>query len=129
MKLEDLKSSKKPIIGNIEKYGNWIIGANGNNFIDTDDFDVGIFKIEKGYEGDSHIHKISSEFNLIIKGKCTVLIDGIKHKLSDGDFFFYPPGCKSCLKCTDNTILLCIKIPAATIPDKFYDEPKEDDDG
>lgn len=121
MNLEELKSAKKPIVGSADKCGSWIIGINKDKIIKTKEFEVGIFEIKKGHEGDLHFHKVAIEINYIIRGKCNVTIDGIRHKLFKGDYFIYPPNVKTNVKYTDDTILLCVKIPSVEGNDKFYD--------
>lgn len=128
MTLDEMKNIKKPIVGSTDKSPNWIIGINGDDkILKTKDFEVGVFIIKKGESGDFHYHKVSTEINYIIRGKCTVSIDGISHKLKDGDYFIYPPGVPTNVKYSTDTILLCIKVPSVEGNDKYYKDNIDDE--
>ena len=128
MTIDELKTKKEVIFGDLKDYKNWFLGAFSPAILNTKDFEIAIFDIPKGHTSDQHFHLIASELNLIISGACTVVNNGIKHKLKDGELFLFPPKVKTMVTYTKDTKLLVIKFPSVPFGDKFYSE-KQDDEG
>lgn len=127
MTLDEIRQNKNIIIDDMSKYGRWAIGNFKPSILKTEEFELGIFQIKKGEKGDGHWHT-AIELNFIIEGECVVVSEGIKHKLKTGQIFIYPPKVKSNVSYTKDTTLIVIKVPSLQ-NDKFYDGPKEEDEG
>ncbi len=122
-----MMDKKTVIISNLEKFKNWFIGDFENSFLRTKDFEVAVFKIKKGEKSDGHAHAHIVEINLIVSGEAVIVIDGIKHKLKEGDIFTFPPKVRTFVTYTKDTTLVCVKSPS--IPgDKIYIEKDGNDE-
>jgi len=103
---------KEVTFDRIENYGRWIFGDFRPALHRTKDFEVGLFRIPKGEKSVPHFHEITQEWNLIISGSCLVYSAGIKHKLGEGDIFFFDKGVVSNVEYTSDTVLVVIKVPS-----------------
>lgn len=130
MTLNEIKSKKEVVFGDLANYPKmWFLGAFNPAIINTNDFEAAIFDIKKNHESDLHWHEKATELNLVISGECLVTSNGVKTRLKSGGIFIFPPKVKTCVKYTKDTKLLVIKFPSIPFGDKFYDKPKEDDEG
>jgi quercetin dioxygenase-like cupin family protein len=80
----------------------------------TKDFEIGHHFYIKGFVGESHTHKISTEYNYILSGK---LIASGK-TLETGDIFIYEPNDVSNVTFLEDTNLIIIKTPS--VPQDKY---------
>lgn len=109
-------------IFNLADYKNgWIIGDFDPSLLRTKNFECAVHTYPKGHVSDGHFHKVATEYNLIIKGKCEVwseyLNKYIKMRKQDGWAYF--PGQKSNVRFLKDTTLLIIKCPSVK-GDKYY---------
>jgi len=104
-------------MNNLKDFKNgWVIGDFLPSLVQTKDVEAAVFYLQNGTQGDGHYHKISTEYNIIIKGSAEK--DG--KKLECGDIFTYLPYEKSYVRYTEDSILLVVKVPSSK-NDKFYD--------
>jgi len=64
-------------------YRGWFIGDFEPSVLRTEDFEVGVVKHKKGEEWKAHLHKRSTEYNLLLDGEMTIQ----KTKIKAGDIF------------------------------------------
>lgn len=103
------------LFANIKSYKNgWFIGNFEPTLFLTKDFEVAHHSYKKGFVGEPHIHKISTEYNYILSGKLIVS----NKELSIGDIFIYEPGEISNVVFLEDTELIIIKTPS--IPSDKY---------
>ena len=93
----------------------WIIGDFEPSILRTKDFEVGILTHKKGEIKPPHIHKISTEYNVLLEGE--VIIQG--KKLVKGDVFVLKEGEIADPNFLEDCIFLCVKVPS--LPDDKYD--------
>ena len=93
----------------------WIIGDFEPCIFRTKDFEVGVLTHKKGEIKPPHIHKLSTEYNVLLKGK--VIIQG--KELNTGDVFVLKKGEVADPNFLEDCTFLCVKVPS--IPDDKYD--------
>lgn len=103
---------KKDHISNYKK--GWLVGNFDPSLIHSTDIEVGIHLHKKDEKEDLHIHKLSTEYNLIIQGK--VVINGVE--FNDGDIFVVEPYMIIEARFIEDTKILVIKTPS--IPNDKY---------
>ena len=67
--------------------GGWFVGNFVPSVLCTDKFEIGYHKHKKGDDTQNHYHKLSTEINVIIKGK--MLVNG--EICLAGDIFVFEP--------------------------------------
>ena len=93
----------------------WVIGNFEPSLLKTNDFEVAVKTYNKGDKEEKHIHKIATEYTIIISGK--VKMNGIEYK--EGDIIILEPNEASNFECLeDNTKNVVIKTPCV-IGDKY----------
>lgn len=94
--------------------GGWFIGDFDNSVLKTKDFEVGYKSHPKDSNWDKHYHKIATEYNSILSGKCIVM----DRVLEQGDIFIIHPMEISKPVFLEDTVILTVKIPS--IPGDKY---------
>lgn len=103
------------IISNIKNYTNgWIIGDFSPSLLKTKEFEIAHHFYPKGFVGNSHTHRIATEYNYIVSGKLTAS----NITLTDGDIFIYEPYDISDVIFLEDTNLIVVKTPS--IPGDKY---------
>ena len=87
----------------------WFIGNFKPNVFKTKKFEIAIKYYKKGDYEVSHMHKISTEYTIIIKGK--VLMNDIKY--SKGDIIKISPNEYTDFKCLTKVITCVVKLPSS----------------
>jgi quercetin dioxygenase-like cupin family protein len=106
------------IKNNLENFiKGWFIGNFEPTLLSTQDFEIAIKKYKKGDYEESHFHKISTEYTIIVKGK--VKMNGIIYKTDD--IITIQPNEKTDFECLTNVITCVIKIPSSK-NDKYLSE-------
>lgn len=93
----------------------WFIGSFEPSILKTNDFEVGVVTHKKNEHWEEHYHKISTEYNVLLKGEMT--INGIR--LTEGDIFAIEPNESALPVFIEDCSILCIKVPSV-IGDKYY---------
>jgi hypothetical protein len=94
----------------------WIIGDFSPALFKTPNFEVGIHYHSKGTFGDKHIHKIATEFNIVVTGD--VMLDN-SIRIMNSSYWITEPNQQIDVCFLADTCLVVIKIPS--IPgDKHY---------
>lgn len=86
----------------------WIYGAFEPSLRFSRDTEVGILDFPAGYAPPDHMHKMASEFNLILSG--LVQVNGVV--LGSDDIFSFDAGERIRIFFVKDTRLLCIKSPS-----------------
>lgn len=86
----------------------WIIGDFIPSILRTQDFEVGILSHKKNEIWPIHIHKETTEINVLLSGKMTINEEIINPK----DVFIFYPGMISAPKFLEDCELICIKYPS-----------------
>jgi len=94
----------------------WFVGNFDKAIWRTDAFEVAYMFNPKGDLSEAHVHHISKELSLIIKGHVT--ING--EEFRDGDMFEIEPG-ETIGDChyLEDTYTVCVKTPSVPL-DKYY---------
>lgn len=102
-------------IDNIKNYiKGWFCGDFHPRLIHSKDIEIACHHYFAGFKSEPHIHKIATEYNLIING----LVE-IEDKLfKSGDFFIFEPNKYKQVKFIYDTDLIIIKTPSI-IGDKY----------
>ena len=88
----------------------WFIGNFEPSLYKTNDFEVAVKEYKKGDKEARHLHKIATEYTLIISGK--VKMNGIEYR--EGDIVIIEPNESCDFECLeDGTKNLVVKIPGA----------------
>lgn len=103
-------------VSNINSFNSgWLVGNFSPTLFKSSDVEIGHHTYPSGYISDRHYHKVSIEYNYILKGK--LIADG--QTLSTGDIFIYEPHEESNVFFLEETDLIIIKAPS--LPgDKYY---------
>lgn len=108
-------------VKNIKDFiGGWIIGDFDKSVLKTKDFEVGYKVHPKDDNWPEHFHKVATEYNVVISGKCIIM----GKELSEGDVFIIHPLEVSKPIFLEETTLLTIKVPS--VPGDKYIVNKED---
>jgi hypothetical protein len=92
----------------------WLVGDFLPALINSKDVEVGIKYYKKGDKETRHVHKISTEYTIIISGK--VLMNSSVY--NEKDIVKVLPGEYTDFNCLEDTITLVIKTPSV-IGDKY----------
>jgi quercetin dioxygenase-like cupin family protein len=92
----------------------WLVGDFEPSLFKTNEIEVGIKTYNSGAKEAKHVHKVSTEYTIILKGQVKML-DNI-YKV--GDIVVIPPGIANEFECLKNAMLLVIKTPSI-IGDKY----------
>jgi len=87
----------------------WFIGNFEPTLDNTDDFEVAIKRYKKADYEESHVHKISTEYTIIITG--TVIMNGKKY--TDDDIIVIEPGEYTDFECLTDVVTCCVKTPSS----------------
>jgi quercetin dioxygenase-like cupin family protein len=100
--------------------GGWFLGNFEPSIEKFSQFEIGIVKHHRGQKWDNHIHKVATEYNVILSG--TLRMQGqLLHK---GDIFVMKPYELSDSEFLEDCEILVIKVPS--VPgDKYCFIPKE----
>jgi quercetin dioxygenase-like cupin family protein len=94
----------------------WIIGNFEPTLLNTNDFEVAIKRYNAGDYENSHHHKISTEYTIIVEG--TVLMNEIEYKKDD--IIIIKPNESTDFKCLTDVTTVVIKTPSSK-DDKYID--------
>lgn len=92
----------------------WFIGFFDNSIVKTNNFEIAIKKYKIGDSENRHLHKIATEYTVIISGK--VLMNN--QKFISGDIIEIGPNESTDFYCLEDTITCVVKIPSLD-NDKF----------
>lgn len=92
----------------------WFIGFFDNSIVKTNNFEIAIKKYKTGDSETTHLHKIATEYTVIISGK--VLMNN--QKFISGDIIEISPNESTDFYCLKDTVTCVIKIPSLD-NDKF----------
>ena len=92
----------------------WIIGDFEPSILKTKDFEVGVITYKEGELKPPHIHKIATEYNVLLEGK--VVIQG--KELNKGDIFILKKGEIADPVFLDDCTILSVKVPSV-LGDKY----------
>jgi len=102
-------------IRNLSEFNNgWFLGFFDKSIIRTSDFEVA-YHIYQPHIAAPHIHKISTEINLIIRGRMKVGED----ILGPTDIFIFRPEEHSDIEFLEETELVIVKMPS--VPNDKYE--------
>ena len=97
----------------------WIIGNFDPSILNLKDVEVGIQEYKSGEIHEEHHHKLATEINVVIKGKCLVYLRSnnqdksyIENVFSSGDIFIVEPNESIQFESKEDCIILCIKYPS-----------------
>ena len=104
-------------IDNIDNFKKgWFIGDFIPSLYKTSNFEVAVKHYNKGEKEQKHIHKVATEFTIIISG--SVKMNNIEYK--EGDIVVLEPNEASDFESlSDNTKTLVVKIPSVK-DDKYF---------
>ena len=101
----------------------WYIGDFEPSLLKTKDFEASVKVYRAGDYGESHHHKIATEYTVVISGRIRMF----DREFTGGDILVVEPGDISSLEALEDSGLSVIKIPCAH-DDKYYQEEVERDD-
>ena len=103
------------IVGKLNTFTRgWIIGDFENSLLRTKDFEICVRVHTKGEVYPAHVHKIITEYNVLISGHMTMC--GVE--LHSGDTFIVEPNEVADPIFHEDCTIVCVKVPS--IPnDKF----------
>ena len=87
----------------------WFIGNFEPTLFNNDDFEIAIKRYKKGDYEESHTHKISTEYTIIIDGK-VLMNETIFEK---DDIIIIEPNEYTDFRCLTDTVTCVIKIPCS----------------
>ncbi len=88
--------------------GGWFVGGFEPSLFPNPHVEVGWHVYEAGFQGTSHTHRVGTEINVILHGRCRV--DGTE--MGPGEIFIYDPGDWSDVQFLETTGLLIVKHPS-----------------
>lgn len=92
----------------------WFVGNFEPNVFKSEDVEIGLKRIAKGFYEKPHFHKISRELNLIVSGSLK-----INNKvLKENDIFIFEPNEISKVDFLEDTVIVVVKMPS--IPNDKY---------
>ena len=95
----------------------WFIGNFEPTIFSTNDVEVGIKRYKKGNFEKKHLHKIATEFTVIISGM--VEMNGIIYR--ENDIVKIQPGVSTDFLALENTTTVVVKLPGAN-NDKYEED-------
>ena len=87
----------------------WFIGDFEPSVLKTKDFEVGVLEHKKGEYWKAHLHKESTEYNLLLEGKMTIQ----KTRIEAGDIFIIEKGEVADPVFQEDCKVLVIKTPSS----------------
>lgn len=88
----------------------WFIGNFEPSLHKTNDFEIAIKEYKKGDKEERHLHKIATEYTIIVSGK--VKMNGVEYQ--EGDIIVVEPNESCDFECLeDETKNVVVKIPGA----------------
>jgi len=97
--------------------GGWFIGSFEPTILNTTDFEISIKRYKKDDYENSHHHKISTEYTIIVEGE--VEMNGIHYKKDD--IVVIEKGHSTDFKCLTDVITCVVKVPSSK-NDKYIDD-------
>jgi len=97
-----------------EMVNGWIIGNFSPTLFPTNEVEVAVKRYKIGDCDKMHLHKIATEYTVIIKGR--VIMNGVEY--IEGDIIIIEPNEPTDFYAINDTITVVIKIPGAN-NDKF----------
>jgi quercetin dioxygenase-like cupin family protein len=88
----------------------WFIGHFEKSVLRTDQFEVALIQHKKNEHWPAHIHKVATEYNVLIKGK--MIICG--EEINEGDLFILEPNEVAEPVFLEDCTVLCVKTPSVT---------------
>ena len=98
--------------------GGWFIGDFEPTLLKIKDFEVCYKQHSKGEKVDNHYHKVSTEYNCLVKGR--MILNGVE--LNSGDVFVIEPGETSDVEFLEDCHVVLARVPSA--PKDKYILPK-----
>lgn len=92
----------------------WIIGNFSPSLFKTKDIEIAIKAYKSGDKEKTHIHKIATEYTIVITGTIKML----NNIYTNGEIVIIHPNVKNQFECIEDAILLVIKTPSV-IGDKY----------
>jgi len=93
----------------------WFIGNFDPSLLKTKEFEVGLLFHPKGEKWPNHIHKVGTEYNVLIEGH--MIINNIE--IHAGEIFVIEPNMPADAKFLEDCKILCVKTPS--IPGDKYE--------
>ena len=87
----------------------WFIGNFEPTLFNTDDFEIAIKRYKKGDYEESHTHKISTEYTIIVDGN--VLMNGTNYRKDD--IIIIEPNEYTDFECLTDTVTCVVKTPCS----------------
>lgn len=87
----------------------WFIGKFEPSLFQTDDFEIAVKRYKKGDYEESHVHKIATEYTLIISG----FVDMNGSIWQDNDIIIIKPGEYTDFTCLTDVITCVVKTPSS----------------
>jgi len=87
----------------------WFIGDFEPSLFQSGDFEVAIKRYKKGDNEESHTHKISTEYTIIVSGQ--VLMNDILYK--EDDIIVLEPGDYTDFHCLTDVVTCVVKTPSS----------------
>lgn len=94
--------------------GGWFVGDFEPTLLPTKDFEVAVKKYQKGNYEQKHLHKVSTEWTVIVSGKAR-MFDQV---FSENDIIVIEPGEATDFLALEDTVTVVVKTPS-TKNDKF----------
>lgn len=95
----------------------WFIGDFYPTLFKTNDFEIAIKRYNVGDYEESHYHKISTEYTIIVDG--IVLMNGVQYEKND--IIIINPNEPTDFRCLTNVTTVVVKIPSSN-GDKYKNE-------
>ena len=96
-------------------YRGWFVGNFDPAILRTEQFEVGLLTHPKGEVWPTHIHKIATEYNLLVEGK--MVLNGVT--IEQGEIFVIEPNEPAIPTFLEDCKILCIKVPS--VPGDKYE--------
>jgi quercetin dioxygenase-like cupin family protein len=93
----------------------WFIGNFEPSLNKTSNFEIGLHHYKKGFIGPPHIHKVATEYNLIVSGEVKLAGNLV---LKEGAIFVFGPGQYMMVEFLEDTTLVIVKTPS--VPNDKY---------
>jgi quercetin dioxygenase-like cupin family protein len=92
----------------------WVVGNFEPALLRSEDLEVGIKSYKSGDREAKHVHKVSTEYTIIVSGRVKML----NELHSQGSIVVIPPNVENEFECVDDATLVVIKAPSV-IGDKY----------
>lgn len=87
----------------------WFIGNFEPTLFPSKDFEVAIKRYKSGDKEESHMHKISTEYTIIVSGN--VLMNDVLYK--EDDIIVIEPGEYTDFECLEDVVTCVVKVPSS----------------